>query len=189
LSSEKNLNLSQALSKAESIIVSAEERAVELVRSAEAEVEKIRSGAYNSGIEMAREEVNNLAVRLIEESGLVNERLSTEAARLAVAICGAVIGEHIKADPETVRKIAKRALAETVMGSRVIVICNPEDQGILNEAMSEFQRLANGVHLEIQPSSLITKGGCLLRTDFGEVDAQIETLVSAVSHRLGISQS
>lgn len=190
MASEKqnsSLNLTEALSKAESIIVSAEERAADLISAAKAEVEKIRHEAHQSGIDMARQEVTDLAVRLIEESGNVNQRLSAEAARLAVAISSAVIGEHVKVDPETVKKIAKRALSETVTGSQITILCNPEDEKTLKASMKEFSQLASGVALELQQSSMITAGGCLLKTDFGEVDAQIETLVAAVSKRLGIS--
>jgi len=181
-------NLTKALSKAESIIAAAEQRAAEILAKADESLVEAKELAYKEGVDIARKEIATSAVRMIEESSLINERLSNEAAKLAVAICSSVIGEHVKAEPETVKKIAHKALRESVVGNKATIIVNPEDEKIIKSSLKDFERLVDGASVNVQISSLISSGGCLVKTEFGEVDAQVESLIQVIAQRLGVSK-
>jgi len=181
-------NLTKALSKAESIIAAAEQRAAEILAKADESLVKAKELAYKEGVDIARKEIATSAVRMIEESSLINERLSNEAAKLAVAICSSVIGEHVKAEPETVKKIAHKALRESVVGNKATIIVNPEDEKIIKSSLKDFERLVDGASVNVQTSSLVSSGGCLVKTEFGEVDAQVESLIQVIAQRLGVSK-
>lgn len=182
-------SVSAALTEAQSILAAAEERARDLKNSAEKAYEEARQKGYAEGYENGKTEATNQALRLIQESALVGQRLSTEAARLAIAISSTVIGEHVKADPELVQKIAARALQQSVVGDTITIIANPEDKKVLTKAIESFRRLAGGASVAIEEDPATVRGGCIVRTEFGEVDASIPVLLESMARQLGVKNS
>ena len=181
--------LSTALSEAESIISAAEKRAEEIVQRAENTYEELREKGYQDGLQKGHAEVAATAVRLMDDSTAISEKLSEEAAHLALAICTSILGEQVKVAPETVCQIALRALQEAVVGEAVTILVNPNDQKILKSVGDELRRVANGAAVSIESNETMIQGGCLVRTDFGEVDASIEALLSAIAERLGLQSN
>ncbi len=188
MSDEKygNSGLKNALTEAQNIVNAAEQRAQGILD----EAERIRSSAkedgYRKGFEEGKSAASEAAVRLLEESAILGERLSEEAAHLAFAIAGSVIGEHVKADPDLVKRMALRALQEAVIGETACITVNPEDADLIRDSIVELRRVSGGATLTIDTDEEITRGGCLVSTDFGEVDASIDGLLEAVATRLGV---
>ena len=180
-------SLAQALSEAQSIIQAAEDRATSISAQAEKSFEDARNRGYNEGYTRGVKEASQKAVRLIEESTSIAERLSSEAARLALAISSSIIGEQVKLTPAVVKGIALNALQHSIIGEHVTLIINPEDEQILKSSLEQIRRLAGGVAVALESNSEITRGGCIVRTEFGEVDASVEALLESVAERLGIS--
>lgn len=181
-------NLTAALAEAQSIIEAAEKRAEELTSKIDKAYEDSQERGYRDGYEQGQSDAAMAAVRLIEESALVADTLAEEAAKLALAISSSVIGEHIKTSPEIVKRTAFRALQESIIGDLAIVVVHPDDKKILESAAEELKRLANGVSVTIETDHNISHGGCKVKTDFGEVDATISSLLEATAKRLGIKK-
>lgn len=179
-------SVSTALSEAQTIISAAEQRAAELKSSAEQAYEEARQAGFAAGFEEGVIEATKKSVRLIEEGSLIGRRLSEEAARLAIAICGTIIGEHVRVDPELVRKIAERALQQSVVGDVITLIVHPDDKPKLLESMDSFRRLANGASVSLDEDPAVSRGGCIVRTEFGEVDASLPVLIDSMANQLGI---
>lgn len=179
-------SVSGALSEAQTILAAAEERAKDLRNSAEKAYEESRQKGYDEGFEQGKTEASQQALRLIRESSVVGERLSVEAARLALAICQTVIGEHVKVDPELVKKIAARALQQSVVGDTITIIAHPDDKAVLTKSIDAFRRLAGGASVAIEEDASTIRGGCIVRTEFGEVDASIPVLLESMAAQLGL---
>ncbi len=182
-------NLSTALKEAESIIEAAEQRAAALREEAEKSYHEAREKGFQEGHAQGLRNATEQAVRLIEEVGRVQDALSREAALLAIAIADSVIGEQIATDPKVVQKMALKALQESVIGDTVTLVVNPEDESTLKGAMNQFRRVAGGASITIETDDALSRGGCIIRTDFGEVDASIETLLASVAQRLGLDEN
>lgn len=178
--------LGPVLNEAQEIITAAESRAREILEQAEEIRHSAREAGYAEGHQAGQDEVVSTSIRLLEESAKLSERLSVEAARLAIAICSYVIGRHVEVSPETVRHIALRALQESVIGESARIAVHPADYTVIEAAIPEFRRLAGGASIFVETDETLTRGGCVLRTDFGEVDSSIEALIDAISVRLGI---
>lgn len=180
--------LSKALQEAEAIVEAARRRAREIEADAEGRAATALEVGYAEGFHRGRKEVAEVAVRFLEEGSTLGERLSAEAARLAITICEKVIGEHLQVSPSTVVRIAKEAIQESMTGERVSVVVHPEDAQILGEVLSELRRVSGGAEVVIEPNPEMGRGGCVVRTFFGEVDASIESLIEAVSAKLGVKR-
>lgn len=183
---QKKPSLGEALSEAESIIAAAEQRASALIASAQSSIEVDRENAYQEGLEKGVEEVAQTAIRIIEEGDAFAEELASQAAKLALSICSSIIGEHVKVEPETARKIAVKALQASTIGAYATIVVNPEDEKVIEESREDLMRIAGDVKLTIETSKMIEVGGCLVKTDCGEVDAQIDSLVAAIAQRIGV---
>lgn len=181
-------NLTSALSEAQSIIAAAESRAKELLAEAKKVFDAARADGYQEGLTVGREDAVEEAVRLLSDTSAVSERLAAEAAKLAIAISETVIGEHVKVEPETAKKIAQSAIREAVTGDSITLIAHKDDIALLEEGADDLRRIAGGASIAFEASSEITRGGCLVRTEFGEVDATIDTLLSSVRERLGLAK-
>jgi len=179
--------LSSALSEAQSIIEAAEQRAEKLQQQATAAYDQAKSDGYDEGFKLGQEEAAKTAVRLISETTALSEALSREAAKLAVAICEQVIGEHMKVEPETVKRLAVRGLQEAIIGDSVTLVVHSEDEHTLKSSLKELRRIAGGGSIAIETDPGMTRGGCVVRTEFGEVDVSIDNLISSVSAHLGLA--
>lgn len=178
--------VASAISEAQSIIEAAEQRAKALEEKAKQSFDQAFDKGYEAGFERGRQEAAESAIRLLEENGKLSDQLAAEAARLAIAITSSVVGGEVASNPSVVRQNALRALRESVVGNAATIYVHPEDRAVLDPAIEQLERVAGGakVVLDIDPS--LTRGGCIVRTDFGEVDARIETLIGLVAVRLGV---
>jgi flagellar assembly protein FliH len=141
---------------------------------------------FKEGYQSGEQEAVESAIRIIEQSTTLTNSLAEEAAKLAMAIASAVIGEQVSVAPETVKGIAAKALQESVIGETVTISINPKDKPTLDSGSELLSRIANGAKLLIETDEDITQGGCIVRSDFGEVDASIEVLLEAIAQRLGL---
>jgi flagellar assembly protein FliH len=168
----------------------AEQQAELVVRQAKMDAAEIEKQAYERGFiegEKAGKEVGEKALeallkqyakRLEELNDLRKEIFATsekEVLRLALEIARKVIRREVSVDEElilTMVKVALNRLAEqTVMTVRV----NPRDyQSIQRDQASHSptSSLNEGVKLMEDPS--ISRGGCLIETESGIIDARIE---------------
>lgn len=183
---ESGPKLAQALSEAEAIIGAAEKRAEEIKLEAQAELERAREKGYQEGVEQGRLDAVETAVRLLEDGGAIGESLAGEAAKLAIAISSTVIGEQVSITPEVVKNIAVKALQESIIGESAVLVVHPDDKSTLEESYNELRRVAGGVGIAIEDDKSISRGGCVVRTEFGEVDAQIDVLLDTIAARLGV---
>jgi type III secretion system HrpE/YscL family protein len=178
--------LASALSEAQSIIEAAQERASEITSEAERKFKEAQENGYRQGFNQGLADASRKSVRLIEESTEVAERLAEEGAKLAIAIAGTVIGEHIKIEPDVAKKIAMRAIQESVIGENVTLVICPDDEAVMNQSLGQLRRVAGNAAVNIETDPSFSRGSCMVRTDFGEIDATIETLLLSIRERLGI---
>ncbi len=183
---EPHLNLSTALSEAQTIIEAAEQRSAELMRQAQLSYEQASRQGFAEGYQAGLTQATAKALRLIEETSRLQESLAREGAKLALAIASNVVGEHIKVSPESAQKMALKALQESAIGDSVVLVVNPEDEAVVRGADREFRRITGGAPVGIEADEMVTRGGCIVRTEFGEVDARIETLLDSIAERLGL---
>ena len=68
------------------------------------------------------------------------------------------------------------ALRGIVERERVIVLVNPDDLEIVREAMDGMRASLGGIeHCVVEAERRVGRGGCIVRTPVGDVDARVET--------------
>jgi flagellar assembly protein FliH len=86
--------------------------------------------------------------------------------------------------PMMVVDLSKAALQRAHDRVRLRIHLNPEDVEQVNAAKSQLQLSVGAGDLELVPDGRIEKGGCLLETEAGSVDARLGTLASQAQEAL-----
>lgn len=154
--------------------------------------ETLRSSAreqgYQEGIARAQAEVQTQLLEVIATLTAAQHerhRLAVQhegaLAELALQIARKVVGAHLDADPTLVARIVQQAIRELEPSTSLEVRVNPGDLRVVEESRRELERLVQGGgRVEITGDEAVDRGGVVLVSPVGEVDARIETKLSVL---------
>jgi flagellar assembly protein FliH len=107
--------------------------------------------------------------------------IEKEVVELALAIAKQVICQEISIDRDIVVCIAREALAKVEDPGSVKIVLSPSDLQFVKETRSQLSNLIQNIeNVTFEASENIQSGGCIIETDFGEIDARIEKQLEAV---------
>jgi flagellar assembly protein FliH len=162
-----------------------------IVDAAREEAERLRAQAveegHAEGLRLAREAVAvdlepaaSALERAVEEARALRTEIAegaeARAVQLALAIAEKVVAGALEIAPERVVDVVRGALRGLLDGERIIVCVHPDDVELVRAAGIG----AADAHLEVHGERRIARGGAVVRTSVGEVDAQIEHKIDAV---------
>jgi len=168
---------------------SAEERAA--ARLAEAEHAGHREG-LERGIAEARVRVEQALAAVAEAERALAEMYDRYAAEaeaaavdLAFQIAEKVIGATIAADPEAVLSVVSGALLRTTDRDHLVLEVNPGDFELVRESASELAARLGGINrMEVVSERRVEPGGCVVRTEAGDIDARVTSQLERVRQLL-----
>lgn len=171
--------------------VDLEKRREELLEQARQEAESIRKQAHEQGYaqgeqegrQAGQEKYDQAAHRLEavlavldRDIGERNERHEEELLLLIKAMVDRLTRHETSVNGKVIQACLREALQFVAENARVKVHLHTDDFERLREASLEEPSLLEGKnHLELVEDPTVAAGGCLLETDFGEVDATLET--------------
>ncbi len=143
---------------------------------------------HQEGLEKSREEF----VQLMEEAkNVYNQALNGrealiksatgEIARLALRVAERVIGHEVNINEDVVLHTIKQALEKIKARESVVVRCNPTDVEYVRMNRDVFERMVEGLKtFEVMADGKVERGGCILETNLGNVDARIQTQLAVL---------
>jgi flagellar assembly protein FliH len=155
--------------------------------AAEAELAALRDAARAEGFEQGRAEglagaqlalaTLDAASRAVAEAhAAITDSLEAEAVELALALAGKIVAGAVAVDPSLVLEAVRGALRGIVERERVTVLVNPDDLAHVREAIGGIEASLGGIeHCEVQAERRVGRGGAIVRTPDGDVDARVET--------------
>jgi flagellar assembly protein FliH len=155
--------------------------------TAEAEAAAIRAAAREEGLREGREEALVAlapAVEALEQAAAAlraaalaeAERLELHAVDLGLFLAEKVVGGAIAVTPDLVVEAVRGALRGIVERERVTVLVHPQDLELVRDAMDGVRGSLGGIeHCEVQSERRVSRGGAVVRTPEGDVDARFET--------------
>ncbi|NMX23903.1 hypothetical protein HCU62_08140 [Dissulfurirhabdus thermomarina] len=158
--------------------------------------EEIESQAYNQGFaqgrkdgeELGRRQYEARAQRLQEIIRSLEDQVrrmlakhEAQVIRLATAVARALVRTEIRTNPDVLRVAVQAAMERVVEGSRVRLHLHPRDAEIVAEHYASGAAAPGRSSVEIIPDPQVRRSGCLIETDFGLVDATVETRWQALS--------
>jgi len=186
----------QAKSEAGKIIQEAHTTQENLKQSALSEVESIKTKAYEEGLQKGEEEAKKECSKLISTaSGILEQanKLKSQALKFAerdmveivLLIANKILETKIELDKKVVLKTIQRALKKVEDMEKIKLIINPEDfPEIQKQKEWLFGKLSSEAGFKIIKDSLIEKGGCLIETNQGNIDATISGQLNEIAQEM-----
>lgn len=183
----------EARSRAETIIADAEAEAAKIRQRAQKvlnEVEAVRERARKEGLAAGESKGLSQVTEKLVKIEAIKEKFYKESEKdiikLVVAIAEKVIGKIVEDRPEVIRDVVRQALERSI-GDRITVRINPHDYKALTKENVEFRDVLDRTkRLHFKEDDTIAKGGCVVETEVGTIDAQIETQLDAIKKALEI---
>ena len=154
---------------------------------AESDADTLRAEAREQGMREGREEALAALTPALEALAQATEavqadqyaraeRLEAHAVDLALFLAEKVLGGAVAVQPERVVEAVRGALRAIVERERITVLVHPEDLELVRDAMDGVRASLGGVeHCEVQAERRVSRGGAVVRTPDGDVDARVET--------------
>jgi flagellar biosynthesis/type III secretory pathway protein FliH len=151
------------------------------------DVEAIRAEGFNDGysagvadargtFEPAAAALEAAAAELHLLRGETAERSERAAVELAIAIAEKILQGALAAEPERVVDAVRGALRRLVERDRVLVLVHPDDLDVVREHAAGLVAELGGIeHCGVEADRRVGRGGAIVRTAEGEVDATLET--------------
>jgi flagellar assembly protein FliH len=142
--------------------------------------EKGFSEGEKAGMEMAEKKLEAAMQRYgdgIAELGKLRAFLFTQVeqqvVKLSIQVAKKIVHREIQADPNIIQTLVRVALGHVAEKSAVTIHLNPTDYNYLLEQHAELSQ-TEGRDISLLADKSIERGGCLIQTDSGDIDARIE---------------
>ncbi len=178
--------VSRAKAEAERLKSEAEIIVVEARRNAE----EIESQAYALGYEQGQKDGKELGKKQYqvaiqhlerflksfkEETAMLSSAYEAQMVQICLLVARTIIEKEVSEDSELIKRVLSKALDRTIEGSSVTVLVNPRDLEGLDKEFLESLSTPGGNVVKLKADAQISRGGCMIETDFGLVDATMES--------------
>jgi flagellar assembly protein FliH len=190
----------EAEEEAAKLVAEAEKRVAELEATAASKVEAAEREAAKKGREEGREEgykegvaeVERLVGRLhvildraMDKRAEILAETETQVIELVLLVAKKVVKVISENQKSVVVQNIQQALRKLKTKSDVIVRVNLADLQLATEHVKDFvQMTENAKKLQIIEDSTVDRGGCVIETDFGEIDARIASQLSELEEKI-----
>ncbi|HID97442.1 MAG TPA: hypothetical protein EYP57_04535 [Thermodesulfobacteriaceae bacterium] len=176
------------LRKAEAVLEEAKHKSAEI--ESEAYTQGFAQGRKD-GEELGRRQYEATAQRLekiiqsMQEQGrAILNRHETQLVLVAMEVARKVVQKEIATDKACIIHCIRSAMEQIIECSHIRIHVHPKDAEMLSELPGDgIPNNRNHSH-EIVSDAKITPGGCLIETDFGLVDATMESKWKAVTEKI-----
>ena len=151
------------------------------------DLEALRAEGFNAGytagaadaraaLEPAADALRTAAVELQALRADVAERAERATVDLALKIADQVVQATLAVEPERVVDAVRGALRRLIERDRVLVLVHPDDLDLVREHVDALAAELGGIeHCGVEADRRVGRGGAIVRTGEGEVDATLET--------------
>jgi flagellar biosynthesis/type III secretory pathway protein FliH len=195
--------IDMASEQAQTLVEEAGARAKTIVEEAVAQASAVSEAAHNQGFEAGRESGRHSANQEMNEMvitmrGLVDmaraerhkiiESAEPEIVKLAMGIAERIVHKQVAVDRDVVIEMTKAAIGRLLEREVVTVRVHPADLERMKEHRDDVLALGDVKHMRIIEDQRVDRGGVIVETDSGAVDAKIATQLDEARRVLHIEE-
>ncbi|MBI1790238.1 MAG: type III secretion system stator protein SctL [Acidobacteria bacterium] len=149
------------------------------------EAKKILETCRHQGYEEGLKQWNQAVAAAYAAHEKMLQDSEPELVKLALRIAKKIVGDQLLSDPETIVGIVREALKSVGREKSLTIRVHPEHLPVLRARIADLQE-AVGASREIQivESGLVARGGCIVESELGKIDAQLETQLKCLEDLL-----
>ena len=185
-------------------VLDAQGKARGILEEAREEAKKIKADAreilnqVNEEMERSRQEGDQRgyqeglarALDYLNQMYSLRERMfadiEPQVVKLSFSIAEKILGQQIKENDMAILAIVKQALDEAI-GSKILVRLNPVDYEKIKAQEKELlAKVEHGRSLSFKEDDSVKVGGCVVESEIGAIDAQLDTQLNAIKKALGL---
>jgi type III secretion protein L len=163
------------LVKANDILKTVKHEAEVFKKKTAEEAETIKEQAFQEGFQEGLLSLNKHLLALDKELKDLRQEIQKNILPLTLKAAQKIIGEELKLHPNRVVDIIMNALKPVTQHKKIIIFVNKFDVQELEKNKSKIKKIFD--HLEsfsIQERDDIEPGGCIIETEAGIINAQLE---------------
>ena len=177
--------IQKAQLQVEEITAKARTEADQILQNANAERERITAESRDAGYQEGLASASEWVVKSRDYYQRTVEGSKKDLKLLAVKIAEKIIGRALELDPEVINDIVSQAIRTLRQQKNVTVRCSQEDYETLKQNEKEFLALmGQSGMIDIIPDPKLTRGGCMVESEVGIVDARLETQLKTLQKLL-----
>lgn len=182
------------------IVEEATREADNMRREANEEVDRIRREAYEEGYKAGHEEgyasgkpeverlidqLHHIIDKTLEKRNEIIEQSETQLINLVLLIAKKVVKVISENQKNVVINNVIQALRKLKSRGEVLIKVNLDDVELTTEHVKDFMRMVDNVQsVTVVEDSTVDKGGCVIETDFGEIDARISSQLQEIEEKI-----
>ncbi len=174
----------EARAEARRLIGAARAEAQRLVTEAKEEVARIHAEAYAAGYEAGLREFTTRLLELQRRRDTLLADAERDVLRLALRIAEKIVGRELETQETTLLDIVRTAMRSIRHASTITICVNPADTPKLERHREAIETLRRGQLVNIVPDTRVSVGGCILESESGIVDAQLDTQLRVIEQAL-----
>ncbi|WKC57860.1 flagellar assembly protein FliH [Borrelia sp. P9F1] len=129
--------------------------------------------------------LNNMIATLAAKRKEIFESSGDQIMKLVMQIAIKVVKKIVDTQKSVVIENVNEALKKVKNKTNIVIRVNLDDVDIVSHEKTEFISKFDFIeHLEVVEDTNIGKGGCVIETDFGEIDARISSQLDRIEERL-----
>lgn len=150
-------------------------------QEAEEAAEQTRQNGYNEGYQEGLAAYTQQTTKAILQLQQRETAIEGEFIKLVRVCVEKILGQEIKLNPDAVAGMVRMTLQDARQQREIIVRVHPEDVEYLNKNKRKLlEVLARANTIEIREDATIARGGCIVLTELGMIDASLERQLDAI---------
>jgi type III secretion protein L len=173
----------QVCEAAGQVLADAQRRAEDILAQAEQVYEAQKARGYEDGMNAAKQDMAEQMLDTVERTVDYFAQVEKRVAAVVISAVRKILGEFD--DEELTVGVVRNALQVVRTQKQVTVRVSPSQEQTVRERLDAILAGYSGIsYLEIMPDHRLKRGGCILETDIGVVDASVEVQLRALERAL-----
>ena len=157
------------------IVKKAKQDTEEHKRKTEKHCDELKKEAYEKGYEKGLEKLNKNILQLDQDIKNLRNEFNKKVLPIALKAAKKILGNELKLHPERIIDIVKLALKPVTQHHMIRIYVNKEDLSLLEENKPNIKGILDNVEIFVlQERSDIEQGGCIIETEAGIINAQLD---------------
>ena len=164
-----------SLKKAEEILKQVKSESLEYKKQIAIECETLKESAFKQGFDEGLSKLNENILKLDREINKFEEEMQKKILPIALKAAKKILGEELKLHPDRIVDIVIQALKPVTQHYKIKIFVNKQDLDILESSKEKIKAILEQVKtLSIVERDDIEPGGCIIETEAGIINAQLE---------------
>ncbi len=164
-----------ALQKAAELLKTVQTEASAYKKEIAKEGETVKAAAFQEGFQEGLISLNKHLFALDEELKRLREEIQKKILPLSLKAARKIIGEELRLHPDRIVDIVLTSLKPVTQHRRIAIYVNKADLLVLEENKPKIKKIFERLEsFSIQERGDIEPGGCMIETEAGIINAQLE---------------